>query len=90
MGWLFLLLALLALVFPPAAIVVLAMMVLTVFAKGMGMVADSPSPMVHPRRKAGHRYAPQSLHGTAPDGSEPQPEQVIDVRSYPVQPPERG
>ena len=86
MGLLFLLAVLVGLVFPPFAIVVLAMMVLGVFAKGM--VADSQEQFIRPTRKIRHRHSTQrpqdavSRYSMAPwQGT------VIDVRCYPTLPP---
>ena len=53
MGLLFLLAAILGLLFPPLAIVVLAAMVLAVFAKGVA--AESPEQIVRARPKAKRR-----------------------------------
>jgi hypothetical protein len=85
MGWLILLAAILGLVFPPLAIVILAMMVLGVFAKGMGMTADSEEQSVGVRRKIRHRRSAQRPEDEVhPHVTQPEPGQVIDVPCYPI------
>lgn len=87
MGWL-LLVAILSLVFPPFAIVALALVIVGVFAKGV--VADPQDQSVKTKRKARHRrgsarpqdvnrrHVADSRFGT-----------VIDVQWHPVLPPLR-
>ncbi len=79
MGLLFLLAAILGLLFPPLAIVVLAAMVLGVFAKGVA--AESPEQIVRARPKAKRRRR----EGRPRDviryySNAPQQGDVIDVR----------
>ncbi len=88
MGLLFFLAALLGLMFPPFAVVMLAMMVLGVFAKGI--VANSQDKTVRGRRKARHRHGVQRPHDEFHhDTMAPRPGKVIDVRCYPFLPPLR-
>ena len=81
MGWLFFLAAILGLVFPPVGIVVLGMMILGVFVKGV--IADSHEQIVGAARKTKHHHGagpPQGvMHHYA---MEPPPGTVIDVRCY--------
>jgi hypothetical protein len=87
MGWLFLLVALLCLAFPPFAVVILAMLILGVFVKGMGMTAESQEQIVSTRRKTRHRHAAERPHDVMRHYvMEPQEGQVIDVHSYPIPP----
>jgi hypothetical protein len=86
MGWLFLLAALLGLVFPPLAVVIMAMMIVGVFTKGV--VADSPEELMRPRRNSMRRHSPQRPQDTIRHHvTAPRPGAVIDVRCYPVPPP---
>jgi len=87
MDWLFLLLAILGLAFPPVGAVILAMVILGVFAKGV--VADPQEPTVYPQRKTRRRYAAQRPQEAMTHATQPQPGKVIDVRWYPVPPPPR-
>lgn len=90
MGWLLFLAALLGLVFPPVAIVLVAMIILGVFAKGMGGDADSQEEVASVRRKTRHRHGAQRPHDAVrPHVTQPQPGQVFDVRCYPIVPPAR-
>ncbi|MGO9108103.1 MAG: hypothetical protein ACLP9L_02610 [Thermoguttaceae bacterium] len=80
---LFFLAALLGLVFPPLAVVVLAAMILGVFAKGV--IANSQEQIVRARRKtrrrhgAGRAQAIMHHHIVVPPRGK-----VIDVRCYPI------
>jgi hypothetical protein len=88
MGWLLLILAILALVFPPLAIVLLALVIVGVFAKGMDVVADSQRPTASPEWKTRRRHAAEQPHDAVDrHGGEPPAGEVIDVRSYPIPPP---
>ncbi len=88
MAWLFLLAAILGLICPPAGVVVLGMMVLGVFAKGV--VADSQEPMVCVGRKNRQRHgAERPQDAVRRHVTEPQPGKVIDARCYPILPPLR-
>ena len=84
MGWLIFLVALLGLVFPPLAAVVLAMTVLGVFAKGVA--ADGQEEIFAPRRKirrrSGGEQSPDVIRHTTP----PRYGEVIDVRCYQILP----
>ena len=84
MGWLFFLIALLGLAFPPLAAVVLAMSVLGVFAKGVA--ADAGEEVFCPRRKTrrdhGAEQRPDVIRHTTP----PRYGEVIDVRCYQILP----
>ncbi|MGA2032602.1 MAG: hypothetical protein ABSG68_10115 [Thermoguttaceae bacterium] len=86
MGWLLFIAAILALVFPPLAIVLLALIVLGVFAKGMD-AADSEDPGA----SAAGKMRPsdvETLDEVVRGQVRQQPRgQVIDVRSYPIPPP---
>jgi hypothetical protein len=85
MGLLFLLVALLGLVFPPFAVVVLAMLILGVFAKGMA--DESSEQIVMVRRKARRRQgAERAKDAMRPHAMAPRRGNVIDVRWYPVPP----
>ena len=88
MGLLFFLAAILGLMFPPLAIVMLAVMVVGVFAKGI--VADSQERTVRGRRKARFRHGMRRSHEVMPrHAMAPGPGKVIDVRCYPFLPPLR-
>jgi hypothetical protein len=88
MGWLLLLAALLGLVFPPLAVVVLAMVVLGVFVKGVA--ADAQEPIVKARPKVRQRDGAQRPEDAMRHHvAEPQQGTVIDVRCYPFLPPAR-
>jgi hypothetical protein len=83
MAWLFLVAAILSMLFPPVGVVVLAMVVMGVFTKGV--VADSPDPVVAVRRKAGHRGgAERARDETGQPDKDPRQGNVIDVRCYPI------
>lgn len=87
MAWLFLVAAILGLVFPPIGVVVVAIMVLSVFTKGV--LADSQDEIVSVRRGARHERG-AGRRKTAPHpASEPHQGPIIDVRCYPVLPPLR-
>jgi hypothetical protein len=86
MGFLFLLVALLGLMFPPLAVVMLAMMVLGVFAKGI--VSDSQDRTVRGRRKTRRRRGAERPRDISHQHAmAPRPGKVIDVRCYPFYPP---
>ena len=86
MGLVILLVALLGLAFPPFAIVILGMMILGVFAKGV--VADPQEPIVNVTRKARQRHATKRPQDVIPHrATARQPGNVIDVRCYPALPP---
>ncbi len=88
MGLLFFLAALLGLMFPPLAVVMLAMMVLGVFAKGI--VADSQERTVRGRRKTRHRHGAKRSEDAMPRyAMAPRQGKVINVRCYPILPPLR-
>lgn len=88
MALLFFLAALLGLLFPPFAVVVLAMTILGVFAKGM--VAASREPMAGPRRQTRHRHgAKRPEDRIRYDAMGPRQGEVIDVQCYPILPPLR-
>jgi hypothetical protein len=83
MGWLLLIVAILSLIFPPLALVVLALLIMGVFAKGIEIAADPEDGFSPPRRKIRHRRpAEPSPNNPVAGGS------VIDVHWYPVQPTE--
>ncbi len=88
MGLLFVLAAILGLLFPPFAVVILAMTILGVFAKGVA--ADSQEQVISARRKSRQHNAgkrPQNVilrHAMAP-----RPGEVIDVQLDPTLPPLR-
>jgi len=83
MAWLFLLAALLGLMFPPIGVVILAMVVLGVFTKGVA--ADSQDPIGIARRKVRHRSrARRRREQLSQRAAEPSVGEIIDVRSYPV------
>ena len=85
MGWLLLVLAILGLVFPPLAFIVLGLVVMGVFAKGMGVFADSPESLDGLDGEGGdddtHRHGAMRHQGGRSED-----DQIIDVRSYPVPP----
>jgi hypothetical protein len=87
MDWLFLLLAILGLAFPPVGAIILAMVVLGVFAKGVA--ADPEEPIAAPRRKGCSAGTTRRPHEAMPSAVPPQRDSVIDVRWYPVPPPPR-
>jgi hypothetical protein len=90
MGWLLLVLAILAVVFPPLAIVLLALLIMGVFAKGMDAVESPQDQVAHHRRKIRRRRTAEQPDEATDrfDGQSPR-DHIIDVRSYPVPPPER-
>ena len=89
MGLLFLLAAILGLVFPPIGVVVLAMMILGVFAKGV-VAADSQEQIVSTRRKVRLRHGTEQPHYVIrQDVTAPGQGKIIDVRCYPILPPLR-
>ena len=88
MAWLFLLAAILGFVFPPVGVVVVAIMVLSVFTKGV--LADSQDEIVSVRRGTKHdRDAVRRKKAPPHPAREPHQGPVIDVRCYPVLPPVR-
>lgn len=90
MGWLLLILAILTVVFPPLAIVLLALLIMGVFAKGMDAVESSrDEAAVHGRKIRRRRSAEPSGEVTDRVDRQSPGEHIIDVRSYPVPPPER-
>ena len=83
MGYWLLVLGLLSFVFPPLALVVLAMLIYGIFAKGMGMFSDSEDAELDfdgPGRRVVVTVRPQDQHADV----ELPP--VIDARSYPIPP----
>jgi hypothetical protein len=77
MGWLLLLAAVLAFIFPPLAILVLALLITGVFAKGIQADADPAAELQEEKRRNRRRWA------RLRERSQP-PADVIDVQSYPV------
>jgi hypothetical protein len=85
MGWLFFLAAILCLAFPPVGVVVLAMIVLGIFTKGI--VADAHDPLLVPRPRTRHRRRAESRRDAVDSHGNELHGEVIDVTSYPVHPP---
>lgn len=81
MGWLFFLAAILCLAFPPIGVVVLAMIVLGVFTKGI--VAESQDPLLVPRPRTRHRRRAESRRDAVDGPGKKLHGEVIDVTSYP-------
>jgi hypothetical protein len=80
MGYWLLVLGLLSLAFPPLALVVLAILIYGIFAKGIGMFADTEQDFDGPGRRIVVNIRPEDQQ---PDVELPP---VIDARSYPVPP----
>ena len=90
MPWFLLLLAILSLVFPPLALILLALLIVGVFAKGVGALTgtgESASDAPPPNRR---RRGDALREGTRSSPGKPaRADGAIDVRSYPMPPPER-
>ena len=78
MGWLLLLAAILGLIFPPLAFILLALMVAGVFAKGVQAESDPLAELEAEKRRNRRRWAKRRHPPESPDDT------IIDVRSYPV------
>ena len=90
MGWFLLIVAIVGLAFPPLAFVLLALMVMGVFAKGMDVTAASRQDVDGPERRTRGGRDARRLDGERVDQvMEAAPEVVIDVPWYPIPPSEQ-